>query len=241
MGMLSPPQFGAGKAGQALDPTSVETWIFDLDNTLYPASCDLFSQVDRRMCAFIQDLLDLGEADARRVQKRYFHEHGTTLRGLMDNHGVEPDTFLSFVHRIDFSPVPPAPALSEALEALDARKLIYTNATVAYTERVLERLGIGRHFEAIFDIVAADHRPKPEPESYRRLIERYGIDPARAVLVEDIARNLTPAAELGMTTVWVAHESEWSRAGGREDCIHHVIDDLAEWLGALVSPTEAGA
>ena len=240
--MLSPPQFGLGKAGRALDPNSVETWIFDLDNTLYPASCDLFSQLDRRIRAFIQDLLDLGDADARAVQRRYIHEHGTTLRGLMDNHGVEPDTFLSYVHQVDLSPVPAAPALSEALDALDARKLIYTNATVAYSERVLERLGIARHFEAIFDIVAADYRPKPEPESYRRLIERYGIDPARAVLVEDIARNLTPAAELGMTTVWVAQESEWSSAGAREDCVHHVIDDLATWLGALVSADpEAGA
>jgi putative hydrolase of the HAD superfamily len=238
--MLSPTPCGPREAVRALDPDSVEVWIFDLDNTLYPADCNLFAQVDRRMCTFIQDLLALGQEDARRLQKRYFHEHGTTLRGLMDNHGVDPDTFLSFVHGIDFSPVPAAPDLGRALDALDARKLVYTNATVPYAERVLERLGLGGHFEAIFDIVAADYRPKPEPESYRRMVERYGIDPARAVLVEDIARNLIPAAELGMTTVWIAHESDWSHAGARDDCIHHVTDDLAAWLGQLVAPPADG-
>ncbi len=216
-----------------LDPDRVETWIFDLDNTLYPASCNLFAQVDRRMCAFIQELLGLGEKEARRLQKRYFRDYGTTLRGLMEHQGVAPERFLDFVHHIDVSAVPAAPGLDAALGALAGRKLVFTNATVAYSGRVLERLGVGHHMEAIFDIEAAGYRPKPEPESYRRLIERHDIDPSRAVLVEDMARNLAPAAELGMTTVWVTHASAWSSEGARADCIDHVTDDLADWLGQL--------
>jgi putative hydrolase of the HAD superfamily len=212
------------------DPHGVEAWIFDLDNTLYPASCNLFAQVDARMSAFIQELLSLPPAEARRVQKQYFHEHGTTLRGLMTHHRVDPTAFLGYVHDIDFSVVPHAPELEAALARLAGRKLVYTNATVPYAERVLARLGIGHHIEAIFDIVAADYRPKPEPESYRRMIAAHGIDPARAVLVEDIARNLSPAAALGMTTVWVPNDSDWSRDSADDSHVHHVAEDLAAWL-----------
>jgi len=217
-----------------LDPHQVETWIFDLDNTLYPASCNLFAQVDARMSAFIQELLSLGAGDARRVQKQYFHEHGTTLRGLMNHHEVDPEAFLDFVHDIDFSVVPHAPGLEAALSQLAGRKLVFTNATVPYAERVLARLGIAHHMEAIFDIVAADYRPKPEPASYHQLIEEHGIDPSRAVLVEDIARNLAPAAALGMTTVWVPNDTDWSQNGAEGSHVHHVAEDLAAWLEALL-------
>jgi len=216
------------------DPHEVETWIFDLDNTLYPASCNLFSQVDARMSAFIQDLLSLEPGAARRVQKQYFREHGTTLRGLMDHHEVDPEAFLDYVHDIDFSVIPQAPDLEAALARLAGRKLVFTNATVPYAERVLARLGITHHIEAIFDIVAADYRPKPEPACYRRLIEEHAIDPARAVLVEDVARNLAPAAALGMTTVWVRTASQWGQEGSNDDYVHHIIDDLADWLIAFV-------
>ncbi len=216
------------------DPHEVETWIFDLDNTLYPASCNLFAQVDARMSAFIQDLLSLGPGEARRIQKGYFREHGTTLRGLMDHHQVEPEAFLAYVHDIDFSVVPAAPGLEAALARLAGRKLVFTNATVPYAEQVLARLGIARHIEAIFDIVAADYRPKPEPESYHRLIAEHGIDPRRAVLVEDIARNLAPAAALGMTTVWVPNATDWSRDGAEDGHVHHVVEDLAAWLMDLL-------
>jgi putative hydrolase of the HAD superfamily len=218
----------------SFDPHDVETWIFDLDNTLYPASCNLFAQVDARMGAFIQDLLSLEPLEARRVQKRYFREHGTTLRGLMDHHQVEPEAFLDYVHDIDFSVIPQAPGLEAALARLAGRKLVFTNATVPYAERVLARLGITHHIEAIFDIVAADYRPKPEPESYRQLIEEHAIDPARAVLVEDIARNLAPAAALGMTTVWVPNDADWSRDSAEDGHVHHVAEDLAAWFRDLL-------
>ncbi|HEX9771726.1 MAG TPA: pyrimidine 5'-nucleotidase [Kiloniellales bacterium] len=216
------------------DPHRVEAWIFDLDNTLYPASCNLFAQVDARMSAFIQDLLSLGPGEARRIQKSYFREHGTTLRGLMDHHRVEPEAFLAYVHDIDFSVIPEAADLEAALARLAGRKLVFTNATVRYAEQVLARLGIAHHIEAIFDIVAAGYRPKPEPESYRRLIAEHGIDPRRAVLVEDIARNLAPAAALGMTTVWVPNAADWSRDGAEDGHVHHVVQDLAAWLMDLL-------
>ncbi|MEE8334736.1 MAG: pyrimidine 5'-nucleotidase [Alphaproteobacteria bacterium] len=225
----------------AIDPGQVETWIFDLDNTLYPASCNLFAQVDRLMGRFIQELLSLGPEEARRLQKRYFREHGTTLRGLMNHHDVDPEAFLDFVHRIDFSVIEPSPALDAALAALDGRKLVFTNATKQYAERVLNRIGVGHHFEAIFDIVAADYRPKPERESYHCLIQQHGIDPTRAVLVEDIARNLAPAAELGMTTVWVPNDTDWSRAGAEDGHVHHVTENLVDWLSALVAPAPPAA
>lgn len=216
------------------DPHRVEAWIFDLDNTLYPASCNLFAQVDARMSAFIQDLLSLGPGEARRIQKSYFREHGTTLRGLMDHHQVEPEAFLAYVHDIDFSVIPEAADLEAALARLAGRKLVFTNATVRYAEQVLARLGIAHHIEAIFDIAAAGYRPKPEPESYRRLIAEHGIDPRRAVLVEDIARNLAPAAALGMTTVWVPNAADWSRDGAEDGHVHHVVQDLAAWLMDLL-------
>ena len=215
------------------DPGRVEAWIFDLDNTLYPASCNLFAQVDARMGAFIQDLLSLGPGEAREVQKRYFREHGTTLRGLMDHHQVDPEAFLAYVHDIDFSVIPEAPGLEAALARLAGRKLVFTNATVPYAEQVLARLGIAHHIEAIFDIVAAGYRPKPEPASYHQLIGEHGIDPRRAVLVEDIARNLAPAAALGMTTVWVPNPSDWSHNGAGDGHVHHVVEDLAAWLADL--------
>ena len=238
--MTDPDQpAGAANAADAIaradfDPHEVETWIFDLDNTLYPASCNLFAQVDARMSAFIQELLSLDPGEARRVQKLYFREHGTTLRGLMDHHEVDPRAFLDYVHDIDFSVIPHAPGLEAALARLAGRKLVFTNATVPYAERVLGRLGITHHIEAIFDIVAADYRPKPEPDSYHQLVAEHAIDPQRAVLVEDIARNLAPAAALGMTTVWVPNEADWSNDGAEDGHVHHVAEDLAAWLDELL-------
>ncbi|MFN7175529.1 MAG: pyrimidine 5'-nucleotidase, partial [Thermaurantiacus sp.] len=125
-----------------------------MDNTLYPAAANLFAQIDVRMEAFVGRLLGLGRAEARAVQKRYFHEHGTTLRGLMLSHGVEPREFLDFVHDIDVSVLTPDAALSDALSRLPGRKLVFTNGDLPYAERVLDQLGILKCFDAIFDIHA---------------------------------------------------------------------------------------
>ncbi|MFQ5785509.1 MAG: pyrimidine 5'-nucleotidase [Alphaproteobacteria bacterium] len=212
----------------------VETWVFDLDNTLYPARHNLFELIDRRIGEFIAALLDLDRDAARRVQKDYFRRYGTTLRGLMLNHGVNPAAFLDFVHAIDIDRLRPSPRLARALSRLDGRKVIFTNGSTQHAERVTARLGVRRHIDAIFDIVDADYLPKPNLEAYRALLARHRIEPRAAAMVEDIARNLKPAAALGMTTVWVRTDSAWGREGSDGDHIDHVIDDLAEWLDEIV-------
>jgi len=216
----------------------VAVWIFDLDNTLYPASCRLFDQIDRRMMAYVQAELGLGPEEARALQKRYFREHGTTLKGLMDHHGLDPAAYLDYVHRIDHSPVPPAPRLAGALARLRGRKIVFTNGSAAHAEKVMARLGVGEHFEAVFDIAAADYLPKPERATYERLIERHAIDPAAAAIVDDIPKNLEPAAALGMTTVWLRSDTPYARHGEIGAHIHHIIDDLADWLDSVLAARE---
>ena len=216
-----------------VDLSHVEFWIFDLDNTLYPAQCRLFDQVERRIGLYIEQLLNLDREAARALQKQYFRDHTTTLKGLMVNHGVDPAHFLDFVHEIDVSGVGTDMALDRALEALPGKKLIYTNGSVAHARNVMNRLGINRHFNEIFDIAAGDYDPKPSAASFARLIESHGIVPERAAFLDDMPRNLKPAADLGMTTVLISTHSEWAQPTGDEDYIHHKTDRLAEWLAAV--------
>lgn len=228
-----PVQAAPPLRGAAL--SAAETWIFDLDNTLYPAECNLFEQISRRMGEFIAASFGVDLDEAKRRQKHFFHTHGTTLRGLMVEHGQDPAAFLDYVHNIDCSVLPPMPDLGAALDRLPGRKVIYTNGTVAHAARVLERLGIADRFAAVFDIAASDYLPKPAEPPYRTLLERHGIDPSRAVMVEDMARNLEPAARLGMTTVWVPTAAAWSApdAAAARDHIHHEAPDLTAFLRAL--------
>ena len=218
--------------------TEIDTWIFDLDNTLYPASAGVGAQISARMGEFVSTLLDLQIEDARQVQKQLFRAHGTTLRGLMTVHGIDPRDFLAYVHDIDISELAPATALAAALDALPGRKLIHTNASVRHAERVLDRLGLTGHVSGIFDIVASEYMPKPDPAGYDQLIRRFGLDPRRAAMVEDIARNLKPAAVLGMVTVWVRNPADWATDGASEPYVHHATDDLARFLteGATTRP-----
>jgi putative hydrolase of the HAD superfamily len=215
----------------------IETWIFDLDNTLYPASCNLFAEAEARMADFIVSELRLSSTieEAHALRRRFFLDHGTTLRGLMLEHEVDPDHFLDYVHEIDLSPVPPNPRLVAAITALPGRKFVFTNGTEAYAGRVLGRIGLTGHFIAIHDIVACDYLPKPDPSGYEVLIERYDIDPRAALMVEDMARNLAPAAALGMTTAWVKGTADWARESAEADHIHHVVDELAPWLAGAHS------
>jgi putative hydrolase of the HAD superfamily len=213
----------------------IAVWVFDLDNTLYPAACRLFDQVDRRMGEYIAEELDLDYETARRLQKRYFYEDGTTLRGLMRHHGTDPTSFLDYVHEIDLTAVAVDPLLDAALGRLPGRKLVFTNGSSAHADRVLGKLGIARHFEAVVDIVASDYVPKPEPSAYDRLVERFAIEPARAVMVEDIAANLEPAHRLGMTTVWLRHAEDWAHKPADHAFVDHVIDDLPAWLAELTA------
>jgi putative hydrolase of the HAD superfamily len=213
---------------------AVETWVFDLDNTLYPAASSLFDQVDRRMGEFVARHLGLPFDAGRAEQKRLFRAHGTTLRGLMVEHGVDPVVFMDHVHAIDLSGIDPDPRLDAALARLPGRKVVYTNGSVAHAARVTAHLGIARHFDATFDIAAAGWVPKPEPAPYATMLDRLAIDPARAAMVEDIARNLVPAAALGMATVWVRSDADWAKAGAAAAThIHHETDDLPAFLLAL--------
>lgn len=233
-GEMTQPFIPASRPSAAL-PGGIDSWIFDLDNTLYPASSSLFPQIDFKMRAYIARLLDLSLDDAFRLQKQYYRDYGTTLRGLMAVHGVLPEAFLDYVHDIDHSVLEPAPRLAAALKALPGRRIIYTNGSEKHALAVLDRLGLGGCFEAIFDIAAAGYLPKPERSSYDALIARHRIDPVRAVLVEDIARNLAPAAEIGMTTVLVRDPGAPSWGVGPDgdlSFIDHVTEDLAGWLKA---------
>lgn len=215
----------------------IESWIFDLDNTLYPASASLFPQIDARMGAYIQRLLDIDPAEAHRVQKGFFHSHGMTLPGLMAHHGVDPHEFLADVHDVDIDVVAPHPELGDLIARLPGRKFVFTNADAPYATRVLARLGLSDHFDAMHDIHALDYVPKPQLPAYASLCAAHAIDPQRAVFVEDMARNLVPAKAIGMTTVWIDNGSEQGPDEQR-DHIDFTITDVASWLTGVVAALE---
>jgi putative hydrolase of the HAD superfamily len=214
-------------------PADAQCWIFDLDNTLYPASCRLFDQVERRIGEYVQQLLKLEREPARALQKQYFRDHQTTLNGLMIHHKIDPAEFLEFVHRIDVSGVAADERLDQALALLPGRKLIYTNGSVRHAENVMTRLGVARHFEGVFDIAEAAFIPKPDITAYRALVARHGFDPNKAIMLDDMPRNLAPAAELGMTTVWIKTDVAWAQPAEQTAYIHHVAENLADWLHAV--------
>jgi putative hydrolase of the HAD superfamily len=211
----------------------IDTWIFDLDNTLYPSRCDLFALIDARMGQFIQKLLGVDAVEARRIQKGHFRNHGTTLAGLQHEHDVEPRTFLDFVHDIPLDRVTPDPALKAALATLPCRKLVFTNGDAPYAARVLDALDLTDSFEAIFDIYAADLVPKPDPRPYDALCDGLNVEPTRALFVEDMARNLKPAKALGMATVWINNGSEHGHAEACASFIDYESDCASAWLNQV--------
>ncbi len=217
-----------------------ETWIFDLDNTLYRAATRVFDQIDARMKMFIGRELGLTPDDAFKLQKKYFHEHGTTLRGLMLNHSTDPELFLDFVHDIDHSVLEADVRLETAIAALPGRKIVFTNGTQYHAERTVERLGLSHLFEAIFDIRAGNYIPKPSREPYELLINAHRVNPKRAIMFEDSTANLKVAAELGMTTVWVKHDATFHIHAGTDHC-HHETDDLSAWLENFTSRVDGQA
>lgn len=211
----------------------IDTWIFDLDNTLYPASGDLWSQIDAQIGQYVQTLLACGPEEAHRIQKGYFHSHGTTLNGLMADHGVDPHHYLDAVHQVDLSGIETDLALAEALVRLPGRKLVFTNANAPYAMKVLERLGLTDTFEAIHDIHATEYRPKPDPAAYAGLCAAFDVDPLRSLFVEDMARNLKPAKAIGMATVWIDNGSEQTDDSDRS-FIDYTITDLGQWLHEIL-------
>ena len=210
-----------------------ECWIFDLDNTLYPASCNLFAQVDIKMTKYIAEFLEVSLKKAGEIRENYYRDYGTTMSGMMALHGMEPGEFLNFVHDIDLSALRPNHYLDTALHNLPGRKIVFTNGTAKHAGRVLKQLSIHHHFEEILDIISAKYIPKPFPEPYDLLVKKYKVTPSKAIMVEDLARNLMPAADLGMTTVWVKSAQQTNNDFKDQNKIHHVVDDLTCWLSKL--------
>ncbi len=222
------------------DLRHIECWVFDLDNTLYAAECQLFAEIDARMTAYIRDRLAMAHHDARKLQKDYYVRYGTTMAGLMQEHDVEPDHFLDFVHDIDLARIERNPALAVALDALPGRKYIYTNGSVAHAENVAGALGIFDLFHDVFDIKAAAYTPKPHRAPYETFVSRFDISPTQAVMFEDLAQNLETPHAMGMTTVLVCSDAAWladephdkrpARIGESAPHIHHATNDLTEFL-----------
>lgn len=223
----------------AQELSHINDWIFDLDNTLYPPSCNLFAQIDKKMGEFISNNLDLDTADAKSLQKNYFLEYGTTLNGLMVNHNINPADFLDYVHDIDVSVLPDATELHDVLMALPGRKLIYTNGPFSHADRILKHLNIDHHFEEVFDIIDSDYLPKPDMRAYQKFITSHDVDPTRAIFFEDMARNLAPASEMGMKTVWIPGNEQWSHDGSDGGHIDYVTEDLVGWLQLVSSGLKA--
>ena len=218
----------------------VETWVFDLDNTLYPAQHDLWTQLDARMRDYVANFLGVTPEEAFVVQKDYYRRYGTSLRGLMIEHGLDPAPFLAHVHDLDLSGLAPSPRLAAALEQLPGVKLVYTNGSEQHAMNVLARLGLDRHFTAIHDIVAAEFHPKPTEEAYLRFLRAHGVAPERAAMFEDLARNLEVPHRLGMATILVVPPDEaidtrnsWEFEGREAGYVDHVTHDLAGFLEQL--------
>jgi putative hydrolase of the HAD superfamily len=220
--------------------TDIDTWVFDLDNTLYPHHVNLWQQVDVRIGEFVAAWLKVSREEARRIQKDYYRRYGTTMRGMMTEHGVSADDFLAYVHQIDHSPLEPNPAMGAAIARLPGRKLILTNGSTDHADKVLQRLGIGAHFEAVFDIIAAELEPKPAPQTYQKFLGTHGVNPRTSAMFEDLARNLIVPHQLGMTTVLVVPDGtrqvvreDWELEGRGAAHIDHVTDDLTGFLQKL--------
>ena len=218
----------------------VDTWVFDLDNTLYPHHVNLWQQVDARIGEFVCNWLNVSPEEARKIQKDYYQRFGTTMRGMMTLHGVHADDYLAYVHKIDHSPLEPNPALGEAIAKLSGRKLILTNGSVDHVDAVLARLGLATHFDGVFDIIAAGFEPKPSPQTYQKFLADHAVDPTKAAMFEDLARNLTVQHALGMTTVLVVPDGtkevvreDWELEGRDAPHVDHVTDDLTGFLGKL--------
>lgn len=211
-----------------MDFARVTTWIFDLDNTLYPPGVGLFAQIERRMTAYVARELGLAEPEADRLRAQYWRDHGTTLAGLMAEHAIDPHPYLAEVHDIDFSALTPDAALAAAIAALPGRKIVHTNADAAYAGHVLARRGLGG-FEAIYGIGEVDFHPKPDPRAYHAVLDAHGIDPTRAAFFEDDPRNLAVPHDLGMVTVLVGGGGTAPPAPH----IHHVTDNLTAFLAGL--------
>jgi putative hydrolase of the HAD superfamily len=208
----------------------IKYWLFDLDNTLYSGDTKVFDQVDKKMSSFISDKLNVSLEDAKKIQKNYFHEYNTTLNGMIKNHSIDAEEFLEFVHDVDLNFLQKNQDLQNALTKLTGKKYIFTNGSKSHASNVTKRIGIENLFDGVFDIVDSDFIPKPSIEPYKKIIQKYGIDPEYCIFIEDIARNLKPAYELGMKTVWIKNNEPWAAKFSNENFINYKTDNLSEFL-----------
>ncbi len=209
---------------------SIKYWIFDLDNTLYSGKTKVFEQVDKRMSKYISDKLNISMEEAKKIQKNYFHKYNTTLNGMIKNHKIDPNEFLEFVHDINIDFLQKDPALAEEIEKLDGKKIIFTNGSRKHAINVSTKIGIEQLFDDIFDIVDAEFIPKPLLEPYKKLVKKHKIDPKLCVLVEDIARNLKPAYEMGMKTIWIENDEPWASKFSDSEFVNYRTNNLSEFL-----------
>jgi len=220
----------------------VDTWIFDLDNTLYPHEARVWPQIDERITLYIANLFGLDGLSARALQKFFYHRHGTTLRALIEDYDIDPYEFLDFAHDIDHSAIALNAALGKAIERLPGRRLILTNGSRKHAENVARKIGILDHFEDVFDIAASDFVPKPDRRAYERFLERHAVDPARSAMFEDIAKNLVVPHDLGMTTTLIIPKTvdpfreSFEQEAVEAPHIDHITAELSEFLQDRVAP-----
>ncbi len=208
----------------------IRYWIFDLDNTLYSGKTKVFEQVDKKMSKYISEKLNVSIEEAKKIQKNYFHEYNTTLNGMIKNHKINADEFLEYVHDIDIDFLQKDEKLEKEIKELNGKKIIFTNGSKKHAVNVTSRIGIDQHFDDIFDIVDSDFIPKPSIEPYKKLVKKHKIDPKLCVFVEDIARNLKPAYEMGMKTIWIENDEPWAKQFSDSNFIEYKTNNLSEFL-----------
>ena len=208
----------------------IKFWIFDLDNTLYEGKTRVFEQISKRISKYISEKLNVSIEEAKKIQKNYFYEYNTTLNGMIKNHKIDANEFLEFVHNVNIDFLKEDPKLKEELKQLEGKKFIFTNGSRKHALNIIQRIGIDQSFDGIFDIVDSDFIPKPAIEPYKKLVEKHTIDPNLCVLVEDIARNLKPAYEMGMKTVWIENNEPWAAKFSDSNFINYKINNLSEFL-----------
>ena len=212
------------------DLRQIKFWLFDLDNTLYSGKTKVFEQIDKKMSKYISEKLNVDINQARKIQKNYFYQYDTTLRGLVKNHKIDAEEFLDFVHDIDIDFLKKDIDLANELEKIDGKKIIFTNGSKKHAINITRKLGVDQYFDDIFDIVESDFIPKPSVKPYKKLVKKHKIDPKLCVFVEDIARNLKPAYEMGMKTVWIENEEPWAKKFSDSEFVNYKTNNLSEFL-----------
>lgn len=221
----------------ATDLKGITNWIFDLDDTLYPSSEEIFNQMAKRIKSFIMQALNVGEEEAFEIQKEYYKQYGATVRGLMLEHNIAPESFTDYVHELDLSCLKENPALKTCLDELPGKKYVFTNGAYQHAERVTERLGIRNCFDGIFSIREAAYLPKPAEKTYRNMLKAFNISPQTAIMFDDSQTNLKTAHDIGMKTVWITtnkRDNRYNKISDRPDFCDYQTDDLVGFLTGLL-------